>query len=101
MLNENIRLLAEKIHGGYVFRCEDVSSINKINDKLEETNERILEENDLIEAENEIKEQKSKLDEQIKIYTKIDKYTSNELKYLDELLSSIDINNSEDFSKKS
>ena len=100
MLNENIRLLAEKIHGGYVFRCEDVSSINKINDKLEETNERILEENDLIEAENEIKEQKSKLDEQIKIYTKIDKYTSNELKYLDELLSSIDINNSEDYKKK-
>lgn len=100
MLNENIRLLAEKIHGGYVFRCEDISSINKINDKLEETNERILEENDLIEAENEIKEQKSKLDEQIKIYTKIDKYTSNELKYLDELLSSIDINNSEDYKKK-
>ena len=48
----------------------------------------------------EIKEQKSKLDEQIKIYTKIDKYTSNELKYLDELLSSIDINNSEDYKKK-
>lgn len=101
MLNDNIRLLAKKIHGGYVFRCEDLSSINKINAILEETNERILEENDLIEAENEIKEQQSKVDAQKKIYAKIEKITSSELNRLNTLLSEIKkITSSDDFLKK-
>lgn len=100
MLNDNIRLSVKEIKGGYVFRCEDLSSINKINEMLEETNERILEENDLIEAENEIKEQQSKIDEQNKIYAKIDKYTSSELKRLNTLLSEIKIADSDDFLKK-
>ena len=100
MLNDNIRLSVKEIKGGYVFRCEDLSSINKINEMLEETNERILEENDLIEAENEIKEQQSKIDEQNKIYAKIDKYTSSELNRLNTLLSEIKITDSDDFLKK-
>lgn len=59
-----MRLCGKKIHGGYVFRSEDLTHINEINIALQETNDRLMEENDLIEVENEMKAQKAQIDEQ-------------------------------------
>ena len=87
MIDENTRLSAEKIHGGYIFRIEDLSKVNEINAALSETNERLSEENYIIEAENELKEQKAQIAEQNKLYAKTDEVTCEELKRLDALLS--------------
>ena len=87
MIDENTRLSAEKIHGGYTFRIEDLSKVNEINAALSETNERLSEENYIIEAENELKEQKAQIAEQNKLYAKMDEVTCEELKRLDALLS--------------
>ena len=87
MTDENTRLSAEKIHGGYAFRIEDLSKVNEINAALSETNERLSEENYIIEAENELKEQKAQIIEQNKLYAKTEEVTREELKRLDALLS--------------
>ena len=87
MIDENTRLSAAKIHGGYAFRIEDLSKVNEINAALSETNERLSEENYIIEAENKLKEQKAQIIEQNKLYAKTDEVTSEELKRLDALLS--------------
>ena len=87
MIDENTRLSAAKIHGGYAFRIEDLSKVNEINAALSETNERLSEENYIIEAENELKEQKAQIAEQNKLYAKTDEVTREELKRLDALLS--------------
>lgn len=87
MIDENTRLSAEKIHGGYAFRIEDLSKVNEINAVLSETNERLSEENYIIEAENELKEQKAQIVEQNKLYAKTEEVTREELKRLDALLS--------------
>ena len=87
MIDENTRLSAEKIHGGYTFRIEDLSKVNEINAALSETNERLSEENYIIEAENELKEQKAQIVEQNKLYAKTEEVTREELKRLDALLS--------------
>ena len=87
MIDENTRLSAEKIHGGYAFRIEDLYKVNEINAALSETNERLSEENYIIEAENELKEQKAIIAEQNRIYAKTEEVTREELKRLDALLS--------------
>ena len=87
MIDENTRLSAEKIHGGYAFRIEDLSKVNEINAALSETNERLSEENYIIEAENELKEQKAIIAEQSRIYAKTEEVTREELKRLDVLLT--------------
>ena len=87
MIDENTRLSAEKIHGGYTFRSEDLSKVNEINAALSETNERLSEENYIIEAENELKEQKAQIAEQNKLYAKTEEVTREELKRLDALLT--------------
>ncbi len=86
LIDKKIRLTAEKIHGGYVFRSEDLSKINEINEALKETSERLADENYLIEAENEIKEQKTQIAEQNKLYAKIESSTNSELERLEKLL---------------
>ena len=87
MLNENARLSAEKIHGGYVFRIEDLSKVNEINATLKETNDRLFEENYILEAENELKEHKAIVSEQNRLYAKMKESTKEELKRLDVLLA--------------
>lgn len=87
MIDENTRLSAAKIHGGYTFRIEDLSKVNEINAALSETNERLSEENYIIEAENELKEQKAQIAERNKLYAKMDEVTCEELNRLDALLS--------------
>lgn len=87
MIDENTRLSAERIHGGWTFRTEDLTKINEINAALAETNERLSEENDIIEAENELKEQRAILASKNKLYAKTEEVTREELKRLDELLS--------------
>ena len=89
MIDENTRLSAKKIHGGYAFGIEDLSKINEINAALKETNERLSEENDIIEAENELKEQKAIVSEQSRLYAKTEEVTREELKRLDVLLSEV------------
>lgn len=89
MLNKYMRLIAKKIHGGYVYRIEDLTIINKTNETLKETNEQILEENYLIEAENKIKEEKTQIEEQTRLFAKIEECTRLELDQLTNYLSDL------------
>ena len=87
MIDENTRLSAEKLHGRWVFRIEDLSKINETIAVLSETNDRLNEKNYLIEAENDLKEQKAQIVEQNRLYAKTEEVTRGELKRLDALLS--------------
>lgn len=94
MLDDYKRICGEKIHGGYVFKIEDLTHINEINLALEDTNERLMEENDLIEVENEMKAQKAKIDEQKELFTRVEEATKEELTRLNNTLFEIENNHS-------
>ncbi len=99
MIDDYTRFCGEKIHGGYVFRSEDLTNIIEMNMALQETNERLMEENDLIEVENEMKAQKAQIDEQKELYIKVEESTKEELKRLSHLLLEIEKNQG-DYVKK-
>ncbi len=87
LLDRNTRLSAYRLHGGYVFRIDDLSKINEIDDALANANERLSEENYLIEAENELKEQRAQVAQQNRIYSMMDEATHDEVSRLEGLLS--------------
>lgn len=99
MLDEYTRLSSDKIHGGYVFKCEDLTQIKKINLALQETNERLIEENDLIEVENEMKFKKAKIEEQKELYLKVEESVKEELEKLNNLLQEVE-RSPNDYEKK-
>lgn len=67
-LTKDVTLKAKAITGGEVFWTEDLSVVNKINDRLAEINLTLAEEIDLVTAENRLKEQRSKIEEQNNLY---------------------------------
>lgn len=67
-LTKDVTLKAKAITGGEVFWTEDLSVVNKINDRLAEINSALAEEIDLVTAENRMKEQRSKIEEQNNLY---------------------------------
>lgn len=67
-LSKDTILKAKAITGGEVFWTEDLSVVNKINDRLAEINATLAEEIDLVTAENRLKEQRSKIEEQNNLY---------------------------------
>lgn len=67
-LSRDTVLKAKTITGGEVFWTEDLSVVNKINDRLAEINSALAEEVDLVTAENRLKEQRSKIEEQNNLY---------------------------------
>ena len=67
-LSKDTILKAKAITGGEVFWTEDLSVVNKINDRLAEINLTLAEEIDLVTAENRLKEQRSKIEEQNNLY---------------------------------
>ena len=67
-LSKDMILKAKAITGGEVFWTEDLSVVNKINDRLAEINLTLAEEIDLVTAENRLKEQRSKIEEQNNLY---------------------------------
>ena len=70
-LSRDTILKAKAITGGEVFWTEDLSVVNKINDRLAEINSALAEEIDLVTAENRLKEQRSKIEEQNNLYKEI------------------------------
>lgn len=70
-LSEDLILKAKAITGGEVLWAEDMSVINKINNRLAEINATLAEEADIVSAENRLKEQRSKIEEQNNLYTGI------------------------------
>lgn len=70
-LTKDVTLKAKAITGGEVFWTEDLSVVNKINDRLAEINLALAEEIDLVTAENRMKEQRSKIEEQNNLYKEI------------------------------
>lgn len=80
------RLGSKEIRGGTVFFVEDVSSIRRLNARLEDAVERIEEENTLIEEENGIRERRSAIETQTKLFDSIALATRRQLDELDRLL---------------
>ena len=67
-LSKDTILKTKTITGGEVFWTEDLSVVNKINDRLAEINSALAEEIDLVTAENRLKEQRSKIKEHNNLY---------------------------------
>lgn len=70
-LSKDLLLKSKAITGGSVLWTEDMSVINKINDRLAQINATLAEEIDLVSAENQLKEQRSKIEEQNNLYNDI------------------------------
>lgn len=79
-LSKDMILKAKAITGGEVFWTEDLSVVNKINDRLAEINLTLAEEIDLVTAENRLKEQRSKIEEQNNLYKGISNIAKPHLK---------------------
>ena len=86
-LTKDVTLKAKAITGGEVFWTEDLSVVNKINDRLAEINLALAEEIDLVTAENRMKEQRSKIEEQNNLYKGIFGIAKPHLKKIGKRLS--------------
>lgn len=81
------------IHGGDLFFTVDISTIQSINKKLEETAEILECENEIIEAENKIKEERIHYQTKNKIFDDIAQIVKPQILKIEKLIS--DENNSE------
>lgn len=84
--NRNLRVKANKVRGGYAYWLEDLTEVNKINDKIEDVNEQLLGEYTLIRAEADLKEKKARLETQNKLYDHIADVIRPKLLVLENLL---------------
>lgn len=70
-IDSNTILKHTQVFGGKLYWTEDISQINILNQKLDETSQRLAEERDLIEAENKLKAEIAQTSEKNRIYDKI------------------------------
>ena len=89
-IDEDTRLAALKIRGGYAFWTENEHEIREERKRLANANELLSEENDLIEVENKLKEQKAHLAAQNRVYERITAAIFPKQKKIEELLEPTD-----------
>ncbi|MBR4158273.1 MAG: hypothetical protein IKR07_05105 [Oscillospiraceae bacterium] len=71
LLDANTRLHCRAVHGGWVYWQDDVSSLNRINDELEETKEQLAEEAELLRLRNELEQERMRIEERLRVYDEI------------------------------
>lgn len=88
--NGNSLLSSESIHGGRVVWEDDISQLNEMRARLQDTQEQLGEENVLLQAELELKEKRAKADEQNRLYDRIARDVEPQLIKADALLRRIE-----------
>ena len=66
----DIRLYGMEIRAGYVFRTEDESTLNRLNEELRDANETLLQENEILERERELAKEQAGIEERNRLYEK-------------------------------
>lgn len=74
------------IPGGHVYWEQDISRINRLEEKLQETNQRLSEESDLLQAENRLKEELAQITVQNRIYERIEKSVTAQSERIEKLV---------------
>lgn len=85
------RLLAAKIHGGYVLWLDDISKIKELLYHLEDVGKELSGKNEILKAEISLEEKKVQAKEQARLYDKIAMEVKPQLNYLEELITFIRI----------
>ena len=86
LIDKNTMLLSNSIPAGYVFWTEDMTVVNKMNEKLSQISQRLSEEGDLLRAENEIREQRARVAEQTRLYDMISETVRPQLEKISGLI---------------
>ena len=87
----NSLLSSEPISAGRVVWEDDVSQLNEMRARLQDTQEQLGEENILLQAELELKEKRAKADEQNRLYDRIAREVEPQLIKADALLRRIEV----------
>ncbi len=82
-------LHSKEIKGGRVLWQDDVATLNKLKDQLQETISHLGEENELLKAENEVKENRAKADEKNRLYDRIAKEVEPRLNFISAILKNV------------
>ena len=89
LLDENTLLKRHRLRWGYVFWKEDITELNKLRQRLEQTREELRDMGDVLAAENEQQAKWLKLTEENRLYDMMEKQTACQIgmlkRWLDEL----------------
>ncbi|MBE6884076.1 MAG: hypothetical protein E7487_05680 [Ruminococcaceae bacterium] len=83
-------LSSAAIHGGRVVWQDDISRLNELQDRLQDTMEQLDEENILLQAELELKQKRAKTDERNRLYDRIAREVEPQILKADALLRRIE-----------
>lgn len=86
----NTLLHSKKISAGRVLWQDDVTILNELKEKLQDTISQLGEENDLLQAEIEIKENRAKADEENRLYDRIAREVEPQLLKVEKIIENID-----------
>jgi len=86
----NTLLRSARIQAGRVVWKDDITQLNELRSRLQDTLEQLDEENVLLQAELELKENRAKTDEQNQLYDRIVREVESQLLNIDKLLCSIE-----------
>lgn len=86
ILDPDTRLQSAPIQDGRVYWVEDISKINRIQEKLAEINGQLSEENELIQAENSVKRQRAQIEEKNRLMDAMTGLVQPQLQQINQLL---------------
>ena len=87
--NEDMHVLRKEISGGYVSWIADLSRLNELNRKINETTDRIETRNEFLKNDIAVKEERSKLDTRNNLYDNISHIVRPQLEKISELIDTI------------
>lgn len=87
--NEDTRVLRKEISGGYVSWIADLSRINELNKRINETTDRIETRNEFLKNDIAVKEERSKLETRNNLYDNISHIVRPQLDNISELIDTI------------
>ena len=85
-VTEDLKLSGKALKAGIVFYTEDMSELNRMNERLSDANELLETEHTLIKAENDLREQKAQTESRGRIYAEISKKTYERQRKVSDLL---------------
>ncbi|MBP9996627.1 MAG: hypothetical protein KBT19_05040 [Lachnospiraceae bacterium] len=91
--SDDIRVLKKEISGGYVSWVADLTKLNELNRKINETTDRIETRNEFLKNDIAVKEERSKLDTRNKLYDNISHIVRPQLENIRKLIDAINDDN--------
>ncbi len=85
--DEDYRICSEEVSGGHISWAEDIGTIRRLNNELEEVKEALENENELIRQENEVRAERVSYETRNRLYNRIATAVRVQALKVDELLS--------------